>query len=280
MHLAMHNWMRPEPLETIAVRLKRHGVTALALEGRGELYDSREAAQVLKQAGISCWGGVASMEDGRSLIAADAATRARSVKYAKSVITMIHELNGEIVTIIPGEIGNPRPQGEPAEEWARAVAAMQEIYDHAMRVGVRIAIEPVNRFETHFINRVDQALALADEIGPDCGVCPDTFHMNIEEQDSLAAIRAAAGRIVDFHVSDSNQLACGMGHLDWPALIQTLRTTGYDGAIAIEFVPTADRTPVNRFPGSVEDFETNRVSEQFYDSLIERCLNVLKPLIG
>ena len=55
-------------------------------------------------------------------------------------------------------------------------------------------------------------------------------------------------------MSDSNQLACGMGHLDWTRILETLRATGYAGAIAVEFVPMIDRTPVNPNPGSIEDY--------------------------
>ena len=114
---------------------------------------------------------------------------------------------------------------------------MREIYDHATPDGIRLAIEPINRCETHFINRIDQALALADAVGADCGVCPDTFHLNIEERDPFQAILDAGDRIANFHVSDSNQLACGMGHLDWTRILETLRATGYAGAIAVELCP-------------------------------------------
>ena len=71
---------------------------------------------------------------------------------------------------------------------------------------MRIGLEPLNRFETYFLNRCDQALALAEEVGGDCGVALDAFHMNIEEADLLAAIRAAGDRLVDFHVADNNRM--------------------------------------------------------------------------
>ena len=80
-----------------------------------------------------------------------------------------------------------------------------------VRNGVKIGIEPINRFETYFINRGAQALALAEAVAPDCGVCLDIFHMNIEEDDPIAAIHEAQGRLVNFHVADNNRMACGMG---------------------------------------------------------------------
>ena len=84
---------------------------------------------------------------------------------------------------------------------------------------MRIGLEPLNRFETYFLNRCDQALALADAVGGDCGVALDAFHMNIEESDLLGAIRAAGDRLVDFHVADNNRMPPGHGALDWDAIV-------------------------------------------------------------
>ena len=76
---------------------------------------------------------------------------------------------------------------------------------------MRMGLEPLNRFETYFLNRCEQALALADAVGGDCGVCLDAFHMNIEEADLLGAIRAAGDKLVDFHVADNNRMPPGHG---------------------------------------------------------------------
>ena len=115
-----------------------------------------------------------------------------------------------------------------------------------------MAIEPLNRFETHFVNRGDQALALADAVAPDVGVCLDCFHMNIEEVDLLETIRAIGPRLDDFHVADNNRMACGMGALDWPAIVGALQDINYDGALTVEFVAPVDRTPANQYPDAIE----------------------------
>ena len=114
----------------------------------------------------------------------------------------------------------------------------QEIHEHANAAGVRMCIEPLNRFETHFVNRGEQALALADAVAPDVGVCLDCFHMNIEEVDLLETIRAIGPRLTDFHVADNNRMACGMG-ASTGRRSPTLKEVGYDGALTVEFV--ADR---------------------------------------
>src|SRR5438034_11118 len=84
---------------------------------------------------------------------------------------------------------------------------------------IEIAGEPLNRFETYLFNRAAQALALADAVSPDCGVCLDAFHLNIEEENMYDAIRLAGKRLFDFHVADNNRFACGLGQLKWKKIV-------------------------------------------------------------
>ena len=116
---------------------------------------------------------------------------------------------------------------------------------------VRVAIEPLT-LETYFFNRCAQALALADAVSPDCGVCLDAYHLNMEETNIHDAIRLAGKRLFDFHVADNNRFAAGLGHLDWAKIVGTLREIGYDGALTNEFVAPVDRTPAAPYPDMVE----------------------------
>jgi sugar phosphate isomerase/epimerase len=137
-------------------------------------------------------------------------------------------------------------------------------------------------------------LALAEATGPDCGVCLDAFHINIEESDLYQAILDAGDRLVDFHVADNNRLAPGMGALDWKKIVAALKQTGYDGALTVEFVAPIDRTPANQFPNAVEteptditpeqkkfieDHGSNLLSAEFYEQLVKKSADVLLPLI-
>jgi sugar phosphate isomerase/epimerase len=157
-----------------------------------------------------------------------------------------------------------------------------------------MALEPLNRFETYFLNPPDQAVALAPADAPDCGVCVDVFHMNIEEKDLLAAVRTAAPRLVDVHVAENNRLAPGMGAIDWNALVRTLRDVGYDGALTMEAVAPVDRTPVSPWTNQVEqnpvdispeqlkfiqDHGSSLLSEEFYTMLYETASKTLLPLV-
>jgi len=294
MHLSMHNWMRAEPLEVTVRRLAKYGYESIEISGEPEKYDVKAVRQLLKENGLRCWGAVTLMFPGLNLPSKDEAIRAKTVQYVKDCITMVKELDGHEITIVPGTVGKVSADSTPENEWQWAVEGMKEIYAHGQQAGVKLAIEPLNRFETYFISRGDQALALAEAIGPDCGVCLDAFHLNIEEANLYDAIRRAGSRLVDFHVADNNRLACGMGALDWAKIVSTLREVGYDGALTVEFVAPIDRTPANPFPDAIEtnpinispeqlkfieDHGSSMLSESFYDSLVERCAQTLLPLI-
>lgn len=294
MHVAMHNWMRAEPIEVTIARLAKCGYNAIEISGEPEKYDTRHVGKLLKDHGLTCWGSVTLMLGERNLLAKDEAARAMSVKYVKDTITMVKELSGQEITIVPGTVGKLVADAGAEEEWNWAVESLKACYEHGMKEGVRLAIEPLNRFETYFLNRHDQALALAEAVGPTCGVCLDAFHMNIEEKDMYQAIRNTAPRLNDFHVADNNRMACGMGAFDWAKIIGTLKQVGYDGALTVEFVAPLDRTPANPYPdmletGSVEltpeerkfmvDHGTGDLSNDFYTWLVDETVKTLRKHI-
>ena len=293
MHLSTHNWMRAEPLETTLTRIKRLGYQGIEISGEPTQYPVGPTRDLLKRHGIRCWGAVTLTLGERNLAAKDPDQRAKSVQYVKSVVQMVSELDGEIITIVPATVGKVVPDSTPENEWAWVRDGLKDVYQLAERLGIRMAIEPLNRFETYFINRADQALAMADAVGPKCGVCLDAFHMNIEERDFLGAIRHAGKRIYDFHVADNNRLAPGQGALDWKAIVQTLKSVGYDGALTAEFVAPIDRTPVTPYPNQLEtnpvnispeqlkfiqDHGSSLLSEEFYTSLAAKTAETLLPL--
>ena len=298
MKVAMHNWMRAEPVETTIRRLAKYGYDGIEIS-----YDSVELApgapgtaavrQALRDNGIEFVGSISLMFAGRDLLHADPAVRESSVEYLKKCVTMIKELRdgGGTMSIVPSEVGKVKAMASPEEEWGWAVEGLKAIREHANAEGVRIAIEPLNRFETNFVNRHDQALLLAQEVGPDVGVCLDIYHMNQEEADPLRAIRNAGDRLFNFHVADNNRMACGQGALDWAAILGTLKEVGYDDSLTVEFVPPLDRTPANPYKNAmaaadasltaeqlkfIEDHGSGVLSEEFYSWLVEESVKTLR----
>jgi sugar phosphate isomerase/epimerase len=291
MHVAMHNWMRAEPIETTIGRLAKCGYDAIEISGEPERYNTKDVRKLLTDHGLTCWGSVTLMLGERNLLAANEKARAASVKYVKDTITMVKELGGQEITIVPGTVGKVVPDASAEEEWNWAVQSLKQCYEHGLKEGVRLAIEPLNRFETYFLSRHDQALALAEAVGPKAGICLDAFHMNIEEKDMLQALRNSKHRLNDVHVADNNRMACGMGSIDWKAFIQTLKEIGYDGALTVEFVAPVDRTPANPYKNALEtgeveltpeeqkflvDHGSGNLSDEFYTWLVSETIKTLR----
>lgn len=294
MHLSTHNWMRAEPVETTLKRGKQWGLQSIEISGEPDQYNTKDVRKLLKELDMFCWGSVTLTLGQRNLAAKDEGQRAASVAYMKSVATMIHELEGSELTVVPATVGKVTPDGTPDEEWKWVVDSLQEVYELTESYGIKMALEPLNRFETYFMNRAEQAVALADAVGPNCGVCLDAFHMNIEEVDFMEAIRTAGDKLVDFHVADNNRIPPGMGSLDWAEIVKTLKEINFDGGMTLEFVCPVDRTPVVKWPDQVEtkpvdispeqlqfieDHGSSLLSEEFYTEMVKRACQHIVPLI-
>ncbi len=294
MHLSTHNWMRAEPVETTLRRGKQYGLQSIEISGEPDQYDSKEVRKILKELNMFCWGSVTLTLGDRNLAAKDEAQRAATVNYMKRVATMIHELEGSELTVVPATVGKVTPDGTPEEEWQWVTDGLKEVYELTESYGIRMALEPLNRFETYFLNRADQAVELAKAVGPNCGVCLDAFHMNIEEEDFHESIRTAGDLLVDFHVADNNRMPPGMGQLNWQEIVATLKSIGYDGGMTLEFVTPVDRTPVTKWPDQVEtkpvdispeqlkfieDHGSSLLSEEFYTEMVKRACQHMVPLL-
>jgi sugar phosphate isomerase/epimerase len=158
---------------------------------------------------------------------------------------MVAALGGSIFTLVPSEVGKIVAMADADTEWGWAVEGVREVAKHAAKHGIRIGLEPLNRFETNFLNRHDQAIKLMQDANEsNLGVCLDAFHINIEEADPYQAIRTTGKYLVDFHVADNNRFPPGQGNLDWGTLISTLKQSGYDEQLTVEFVVPMDRSPL------------------------------------
>jgi sugar phosphate isomerase/epimerase len=280
----MQTWIRSEPLERTARRLARHGFDSLELGIGSQRLELGEARRVLRASGITCWAVVTALETPWNLVAANEADRTAAVAYVTDCIHIARELEAPVVTVVPAADGPVPPPGvSSAEQWRWAVDGLRYCAAEAERAGIVLAIEPLNRYETYFVFRADQALALAQECGPACGVALDVFHLNIEEADPFASIVATGARLADFHVSDTNRLACGSGHWDWTRTIGALRQAGYDGALTVEFVPARSRISLPLATAAEERAVLGRsddsLSEDLFDALVERSARTLRPLI-
>jgi len=122
-----------------------------------------------------------------------------------------------------------------------AVESSRELARFAGHHGVRLTIEPINRYETNFLNTVEETLHFLEDLGEETvGVLLDTFHMNIEEASMDEAVHAAGDRLWHVHWVDSNRCAPGMGHTEFRPLYQALQGVEYGGYLSAEIIPRPD----------------------------------------
>jgi sugar phosphate isomerase/epimerase len=285
--------MRPEPIEVTLERLHRFGYDGIEISGEPARYDTTEVRALLDKYELECWGAVTIMTQGRDLVHDDKYVRVGTIAYMKDCIRMIRELNGTIFCVVPSTVGKTKPLASPSEEWKWLIEGLKEVADFAGEHDVTIGIEPLNRFETYLINRHDQALHLADEVGRNVRVVLDAFHINIEEVDPLGAIRAVGSQLLDFHVADNNRKPAGQGRYDWKAILDIFREIDYQGHLTAEFVLPVDRTPLAlsvekreadmEFSESdlkfIQDHGSGLISAADYDKAVEQNINYLKRLL-
>lgn len=115
------------------------------------------------------------------------------------------------------------------------VGALKELGDHGERVGAKVFLEPLNRYEDYLINTLADAVDVVEEVdSPAVVVIADTFHMSIEETDIGAAIREAGHHIEHVQLGDSGRLEPGNGHYDWSETLDALEDISYEGWLAME----------------------------------------------
>lgn len=180
----------------------------------------------------------------RELSSADTSLRQNATAYLRWCIDAAATLGSPVVTgPMYSSVGKARLETAEAREaeWQRAVTGLRDMCAYAGERGVRLALEPLNRFETDMVNVASQGLQLIADVGsPHLGLHLDTFHMHLEEKDSAAAIReaAAAGRLFHVHTCENDRGVPGSGQVHWQEIATALRDVGYDGAVVIEsFTP-------------------------------------------
>ena len=131
------------------------------------------------------------------------------------------------------------PADEYKQQWKTVVGNLKQLCKYAEARGRQICMEPLNRFETDFINTCDQALQMVKDVGsPVLKLHLDTFHMNIEEKNQAAAILKAGKLLGHFHACGSDRGTPGGDHIDWKSIVKALKQVGYEGDVVIESFTT------------------------------------------
>lgn len=170
-------------------------------------------------------------------ISPDPAVRKRGIEFSKKLIDLSAEAGAEVFGgVIYCAWGYLSGKMRTDDEWKWGVDACRQVAEYAQaNSDVIIGIEPVNRFESHFINIAADAVRLIEEVGlPNVKVHLDTFHMIREENNMLEAIRTAGTHLAYVHACENQRGIPGTGQVPWHDVLRTLREVGYDGCITIE----------------------------------------------
>jgi D-psicose/D-tagatose/L-ribulose 3-epimerase len=179
---------------------------------------------------------VASLLPDLSLIADDADVRRKTVTHLRDAIRVTADLGAtQFAGPLYAPVGYLPGRRRTADEWQRAIECYQQLGETLDENGVTLAIEPLNRFETYFLNTVADGVALCEAVGhPRIGLLFDTFHANIEEKHLGQALRAGGRHIRHVHTCENDRGTPGTGHIAWSDVFAALHAIGYDGWLTIE----------------------------------------------
>lgn len=174
--------------------------------------------------------------DGLSLISDAADLRRKTVQHLKDLIKAAAEANiSRIAGPIYSPVGYLPGRRRTADEWKWAVEGHQSLGDTLAAHNVTMAIEPLNRFETFFLNTAADAATLAEQIGhPNVGILFDTFHANIEEKHIADGYRTVGQHLKHVHTCENDRGIPGSGHVEWKSVFQALKDVNYVGWLTIE----------------------------------------------
>ncbi len=200
-----------------------------------DLFPTQQAASLVKQTGLEAVTSTA-LPLSCNPISPDASHRKAAQVFVKKLIDITDRLGGRVTAGVNyATSGYLSGKLRAQEEIDCAAEHLFAVCEYAQKYGVTVAIEPVKRFESHFLNTAQQALELIGLVGaPNLKVHLDTFHMNIEEASLPDAILSCGNRLAHMHLVDSNRGAPGMGHVQWVDVFKALKQIDFDGTACIE----------------------------------------------
>lgn len=282
MKFGINGWVWTSPVNTdevarLAPHVKAMGYDQfeIPLEVIGDV-DYPAAAEILRANGLAV-STCAAMGPDRDLIHEDESIRANGKDYIRQSIEATRALGGTVLAgPIYSSVGRTWQQtpAERARDLDLLVATLRELGAFAGEHGVVLCLEPLNRFESSFINLATQANEVVDRVDlPNVAVVLDAFHMNIEEKNLGDAIRKTGKRLKHFHACENDRGAPGTGHVPWHSVAQALREIRYDGCVVIEsFTPKVKS--IARAASIWRDFEPSP------DALAENGGKFLRELLG
>jgi D-psicose/D-tagatose/L-ribulose 3-epimerase len=203
--------------------------------------DAAKVRAALDKAGIACGSICACMGPGRDFRGTPEEQKT-AMEYCKALIDQAVVLGcpsliGPVYSVV-GKADAVEPS-QQKKEWALVVKNLKVLSKYAEKKGIQICVEPLNRFETDFLNTCDQGLKLIKDVGsPALKLHLDTFHMNIEEKVQAVAIKKAGKLLAHFHACGTDRGTPGNDSLQWEPIVKALKAIKYQGDVVIESFTT------------------------------------------
>lgn len=251
-------------------RVARFGYDAIEVVGEPTGFDARRIKRLADDAGIAVSSVCSIYTAERDLAHPDPAVRASAVQYVKDVADFAAAMEAATIIVHPTACMKTQPLASGKDEWQWAVASIREAGEYAGPLGVNLSLECWNRYETYFMNRLEQAASLWRDVGlSNGGIQGDTFHMSIEEASIADAFRQYAALLQHVHLADSNRAAPGAGHLDFVPIMQALSDVNYQGYCSFELLPA-----------SADPFRAMKAGgqEAFFDPYTEQAIRHMKGI--
>ena len=280
--IGVNAWVWTSPVNTVefgrlAPMVKRMGFDLIefGVESTTDL-DYATASDIARANGLGV-SVCAAMGPDRDLIHADESIRKNGMEYVRHCIDAAKTVGApNVIGPLYSAVG--RTWQSTGDERKRdtdlLVRQLKDLSNYAADRGVGLAVEPLNRFETSFMNLASQAIEVVDRVDhPSCGILLDTFHMNIEERSIGDAIRAAGKRVRQIHTCENDRGAPGSGHVPWQEVANACRDIGFTGPYVIESFTDKVKS-IARAAAIWRNFAPTQ------DALAEDGLKFLRKLLG
>jgi len=224
-------------------RLKRMGFDGLEIFlNHPESLPMEKIKEKMNETGMGCTLSIGLGKE-QNLISPDSGARDAGVAFLKEAVDVACELGTDVISgVIYAAWGEFTGKMRTEDEWNYSKECLLKVAEYTEGKGVVLALEPVNRFETYFLNTIEDTRKMVEEINhPNVRIHADTYHINIEEESFYGAIKMAGEYLYHVHLCENNRGIPGTGHVPWDDVFRALRELNYDRWAVVEsFVPAVE----------------------------------------